>query len=254
MPESSEREGSDPALRRKGTCDPFRREKRISGIPFETNEEGYLQTPEQLKSGTYRIEEVESPNLFVQPGYENALMDGETSIPLNEVTNAAGTYEEAPRDSIIIKVDSETAHEVEEDTGKYIIVVEVYNDEAVGSLTIEKTGEVLVDAEAAGEPILAKAQNVLAGIVNSVSNLVTGEDAMEVAEGYSFTYEEQGIAGAEFSIYARDVIYSPDGQTDEEGNPVIRYEKDALVGTIVTGKDGKGTLNNLPVRPDAEGV
>ena len=181
-------------------------------------------------------------------------MDGETSIPLNEVTNAAGTYEEAPRDSITIKVDSETAHEVEEDTGKYIIVVEVYNDEAVGSLTIEKTGEVLVDAEAAGEPILAKAQNVLAGIVNSVSNLVTGEDAMEVAEGYSFTYEEQGIAGAEFSIYARDVIYSPDGQTDEEGNPVIRYEKDALVGTIVTGKDGKGTLNNLPVRPDAEGV
>ena len=140
MPESSEREGSDPALRRKGTCDPFRREKRISGIPFETNEEGYLQTPEQLKSGTYRIEEVESPNLFVQPGYENALMDGETSIPLNEVTNAAGTYEEAPRDSITIKVDSETAHEVEEDTGKYIIVVEGYNDEAVGSLTIEKTG------------------------------------------------------------------------------------------------------------------
>lgn len=213
---------------------------------FQTNEEGYLQTPEQLKSGTYRIEEVESPNLFVQPGYENALMDGETSIPLNEVTNA-GVYEEAPRDSITIKVDSETAHEVEEDTGKYIIVVEVYNDEAVGSLTIEKTGEVLVDAEAAGEPILAKARNVLAGIVNSVSNLVTGEDAMEVAEGYSFIYEEQGIAGAEFSIYARDVIYSPDGQTDEEGNPVIRYEKDALVGTIVTGEDGKGTLNNLPV-------
>lgn len=213
---------------------------------FETNEEGYLQTPEQLKSGTYRIEEVESPNLFVQPGYENALMDGETSIPLNEVTNA-GVYEEAPRDSITIKVDSETAHEVEEDTGKYIIVVEVYNDEAVGSLTIEKTGEVLVDAEAAGEPIIVRARNVLAGIVNSVSNLVTGEDAMEVAEGYSFIYEEQGIAGAEFSIYARETIYSPDGQTDAEGNPVIRYEKDAPVGTIVTGEDGKGTLNNLPV-------
>ena len=213
---------------------------------FETNEEGYLQTPEQLKSGTYRIEEVESPNLFVQPGCENALMDGDTSIPLNEVTNA-GTYEEAPRDSITIKVDSETAHEVEEDTGKYIIVVEVYNDEAVGSLTIEKTGEVLVDAEAEGEPILAKARNVLAGIVNSVSTLVTGEDAMEVAEGYSFIYEEQGIAGAEFSIYAREAIYSPDGQLDEDGNPVVRYEKDALVGTIVTGEDGKGTLNNLPV-------
>ncbi|MBM6801850.1 hypothetical protein H6B07_04045 [Mediterraneibacter glycyrrhizinilyticus] len=213
---------------------------------FETNEEGYLQTPEQLKSGTYRIEEVESPSLFVQPGYENALMDGETSIPLNEVTNE-GAYEEAPREPVTIRVDSGTAYEVEEDTGKYIIVVEVYNDEAVGSLTVEKTGEVLTGVEAADAPLLAKARNVLAGIVNRVSNLVAGEDAMEPAEGYSFIYEEQGIAGAEFSIYARETIYSPDGQTDEEGNPVIRYEKDALVGTIVTGEDGKGTLNNLPV-------
>lgn len=40
-----------------------------------------------------------------------------------------------------------TAHEVEEETGKYIVVVEVKNDEAVGSLTIQKTGEVLVGAE-----------------------------------------------------------------------------------------------------------
>ncbi len=154
---------------------------------FETNEEGYLVTPEELKSGTYRIEEVKSPNLFVQPGSENALMDGETSIPLNEVTNA-GTYEEAPRDSITIKVDSETAHEVEEDTGKTIIVVEVSNDEAVGSLTIEKTGEVLVDAKAAEAPVLGKVRNALSGLLNRVSNLATGEDVMEVAEGYSFTY------------------------------------------------------------------
>ena len=36
---------------------------------------------------------------------------------------------------------------VEEETGKYIVVVEVKNDEAVGSLTIQKTGEVLVGAE-----------------------------------------------------------------------------------------------------------
>lgn len=38
----------------------------------------------------------------------------------------------APRESITIKVDSNTAHEVEEETGKYIVVVEVKNDEAVG--------------------------------------------------------------------------------------------------------------------------
>lgn len=49
-----------------------------------------------------------------------------------------GTYEKAPRKSITIKVDSNTVHEVEEETGKYIVVVEVKNDEAVGSLTIQK--------------------------------------------------------------------------------------------------------------------
>lgn len=213
---------------------------------FETNEEGYLQTPEQLKSGTYRIEEVESPELFVQPGYENVLeYDGE-QIPLNEVSNY-GTYTEAGRSDITITVDSNTAHEVEEGTGKYIIVVEVENDEAVGSLTIHKTGEVLVGAESVNEQVLTKIKNGVASFVNRISELFTGEEVMEPSKGYEFVYEEQGIEGAEFSIYARETIYSPDGQTDEDGNRIVRYEKDALVGTIITGHDGKGTLNNLPV-------
>lgn len=32
--------------------------------------------------GTYRIEEVKAPDLYVQPGYEMALKDGESDIPL----------------------------------------------------------------------------------------------------------------------------------------------------------------------------
>lgn len=198
----------------------------------------YLQTPEQLKSGTYRIEEVESPELFVQPGYENVLeYDGE-QIPLNKVSNY-GTYTEAGRRDITITVDSNTAHEVEEGTGKYIIVVEVENDEAVGSLTIRKTGEVLVGAESVNDQVLTKIKNGVASFVNQISELITGEEVVETSEGYEFVYEEQGIVGAEFSIYARETIYSPDGQTDEEGNRIVRYEKDALVGTIITENDGK---------------
>ena len=72
---------------------------------FETNEEGYLLTPEPLKMGTYRIEEVKSPELFVQTGFEQVLKKGEEILPLNEVTKE-GTYEKAPRKSITIKVDS----------------------------------------------------------------------------------------------------------------------------------------------------
>lgn len=213
---------------------------------FETNEEGYLLTPEPLKMGTYRIEEVKSPELFVQTGFEQVLKKGEEILPLNEVTKE-GTYEKAPRKSITIKVDSNTVHEVEEETGKYIVVVEVKNDEAVGSLTIQKTGEVLIGAEKITDQMLTKLKNGLAKVVNKVSNLFTGEDAMETEKGYEFEYEEQGLAGAEFSIHARETIYSPDGQMDSEGNRIIRFEKDALVGTIVTDEKGKGTLNNLPI-------
>jgi len=211
---------------------------------FETNEEGYLLTPEPLKMGTYRIEEVKSPELFVQTGFEQVLKKGEEILPLNKVTKE-GTYEKAPRKSITIKVDSNTVHEVEEETGKYIVVVEVKNDEAVGSLTIQKTGEVLIGAEKRTDQMLTKIKNGLAKAVNKVSNLFTGDDVME--KGYEFEYEEQGLAGAEFSIYARETIYSPDGQMDSEGNRIIRFEKDALVGTIVTDEKGKGTLNNLPI-------
>lgn len=213
---------------------------------FETNEEGYLLTPEPLKMGTYRIEEVKSPENFVQTGFEQALKNGEEFLPLNEVT-AEGTYEKAPRESITIKVDSNTAHEMEEETGKYIVVVEVKNDEAVGSLTIQKTGEMLVGAEKITDQILTKLKNGLAKAVNQVSTLFTGEEVMETEKGYAFSYEEQGLAGAEFSIYARETIYSPDGQMDSEGNRIIRFEKDALVGKIVTDEKGKGTLNNLPI-------
>ena len=126
---------------------------------FETNEEGYLLTPEPLKMGTYRIEEVKSPELFVQTGFEQVLKKGEEILPLNEVTKE-GTYEKAPRKSITIKVDSNTVHEVEEETGKYIVVVEVKNDEAVGSLTIQKTGEVLIGAEKITDQMLTKLKMV----------------------------------------------------------------------------------------------
>ena len=55
------------------------------------------------------------------------------------------------------------------------------------------------------------------------------------------------MEGATFELYAKDTIYSPDGTKDEQGNPVIRYEKDDLVATLVTDKEGKAVVNNLPL-------
>lgn len=213
---------------------------------FRTNEEGYLITPEQLKCGTYRIEEVEAPENYVQVGFENALLKDGKEVPLNEVADG-GTYQEAKKAPITITVDSDTVHQVEEETGKFIVVIEQYNDEAVGSLTIHKKGEKLSGASKVEEKFLTKMKNGVAGFVNQVSSFFTGEEVMEKEKDYEFDYEEGNMEGAEFAIHAKETIYTPDGQKDEAGNRIVKYEKDALVARMVTDKEGKAVLNNLPI-------
>ena len=213
---------------------------------FRTNEEGYLITPEQLKCGTYRIEEVEAPENYVQVGFENALLKDGKEVPLNEVADG-GTYQGAKKAPITITVDSDTVHQVEEETGKFIVVIEQYNDEAVGSLTIHKKGEKLSGASKVEEKFLTKMKNGVAGFVNQVSSFFTGEEVMEKEKGYKFDYEEGNMEGAEFAIHAKKTIYTPDGQKDEAGNRIVKYEKDALVARMVTDKEGKAVLNNLPI-------
>ena len=213
---------------------------------FRTNEEGYLITPEQLKCGTYRIEEVEAPENYVQVGFENALLKDGKEVPLNEVADG-GIYQEAKKAPITITVDSDTVHQVEEETGKFIVVIEQYNDEAVGSLTIHKKGEKLSGASKVEEKFLTKMKNGVAGFVNQVSSFFTGEEVMEKEKGYKFDYEEGNMEGAEFAIHAKETIYTPDGQKDEAGNRIVKYEKDALVARMVTDKEGKAVLNNLPI-------
>lgn len=180
---------------------------------FQTNEEGYLITPEQLKCGTYRIEEVQAPSSYVVAGFENALVSDGIEIPLNEVT-AGGEYQSAGKAAITITVDSNTVHQVEEETGKFIVVVEQYNDEAVGSLTLNKQGEKLKEAVKVEDQFLSKVKNSVASVVNAVSEFITGEEAMDISSGYEFSYEMGGIKGAEFAVYAKETIYTPDGQTE----------------------------------------
>lgn len=213
---------------------------------FETNDEGYLMTPEQLKMGTYRIEEVKAPDLYVQPGYEMALKDGESDIPLNQLSQT-GAYEDAKRDFITITVNSETAYEVEEETGKYIVVVRQQNDEAVGSLTIKKTGEDIVGAKNVEDSLLTKMKNGIAGTINSIIEFFGKEEVIEEDSGYMFQYENKGAEGVTFEVYAKETIYTPDGQKDEAGNRKVLYEKDGLVAELVTGEDGSVSLHNLPI-------
>lgn len=104
---------------------------------IQTNEEGYLITPQELKCATYRIEEVKAPEGFVRQGSEESLYDGTTIIsPLEQTTK--GTYKENPQSAIEITVSSNTAHQIDPDTGAAIVEVEQKNDEQVGSLLLTK--------------------------------------------------------------------------------------------------------------------
>ena len=133
---------------------------------FKTNEEGYLITPQELKCSTYRIEEVKAPEGFVRQGSEESLYDGTTIIsPLEQTTK--GTYKENPQSGIVITVSSNTAHQIDPDTGAAIVEVEQKNDEQVGSLLLTKKGEQLT--EVTGDSVLAKVKALVSKVRNAVS-------------------------------------------------------------------------------------
>lgn len=221
----------------------YPKEEKIS--IFQTNDQGYLVTPEQLKAGTYRFEEVKAPDLYIKPGHEVVLEKDGQNIPLNQ-TVEGGTYQEAAKDSITVTIDANTAHQVEPETGKLIVIIEQYNDEACGSLTLNKKGEKLDSVTKRDEELGGQIKNGLITMANSVTNLFTGEDVLEPVKGIEFNYELGGVQ-AVFDVYAQETIYTPDGQLDENGNRVIRYEKDELIATLSTDNGGKAVLNNLPI-------
>ena len=149
---------------------------------YFTNEEGYLILPENLKPGNYWIEEVTAP-------------DGYT---LNTV------YAE-------IKVDSNTAYQVDGVSKDAIIEVEYENHPAKGELIIHKDGEVL-----------------------------SGFDD-------DFHYETADLSGAVFQIFAAEDIYTADHQVNESGSRNLEYASGTLVATVTTDEEGKAVVENLPL-------
>ncbi len=213
---------------------------------FYTDEEGSLITPDVLKSGTYRIEEVQAPENYVQHGSEHTLSSDRRNIPLNEVTDS-GEYQKTGEGAILVTVGSDTAYQIEEGAETPTVLVEQKNNEAVGSLALRKTGEKLKTVEHTQAGLLNKIKDGMASLANQISEFVTGDEAMEKISGYTFTYEEIGLKEVKFSVYARDTIYTPDGQTDMDGERIVRYEKDELVAVIETDENGNAVLNNLPI-------
>ena len=149
---------------------------------YFTDENGYLILPESLKCGNYRIEEVSAPDGYTQ------------NIQYVE-----------------IKVDKNTAYQMDSVSGDAIITVTYENHPVKGKLVIHKSGETLKSFKK------------------------------------DFVYEETSLEGAEFEIYAAEDIFTPDHQVDEQGNRHVIYAKDTLVKTVTTNKNGEAVIKDLPL-------
>ncbi len=111
-----------------------------------------------------------------------------------------------------VSVDSDTLYQMDDVSGDVIIDVVYENHPVKGGLHIVKKGEVL--------------------------NRYDDKD---------FRYEVETLEGAEFKVYAAEDIYTADFQKDENGNRILEYASGALVDTLVTDKDGKASIENLPL-------
>ena len=149
---------------------------------YFTDENGYLILPESLKCGNYRIEEVSAPDGYTQN-----------------------------TQYVEIKVDKNTAYQMDSVSGDAIITVTYENHPVKGKLVIHKSGETLKSFKK------------------------------------DFVYEETSLEGAEFEIYAAEDIFTPDHQVDEQGNRHVIYAKDTLVKTVTTDKNGEAVIKDLPL-------
>ena len=149
---------------------------------YFTDENGYLILPESLKCGNYRIEEVRAPDGYTQN-----------------------------TQYVEIKVDKNTAYQMDSVSGDAIITVTYENHPVKGKLVIHKSGETLKSFKK------------------------------------DFVYEETSLEGAEFEIYAAEDIFTPDHQVDEQGNRHVIYAKDTLVKTVTTDKNGEAVIKDLPL-------
>lgn len=149
---------------------------------YFTDENGDLILPESLKCGNYRIEEVSAPDGYTQN-----------------------------TQYVEIKVDKNTAYQMDSVSGDAIITVTYENHPVKGKLVIHKSGETLKSFKK------------------------------------DFVYEETSLEGAEFEIYAAEDIFTPDHQVDEQGNRHVIYAKDTLVKTVTTDKNGEAVIKDLPI-------
>ena len=173
---------------------------------FETNDEGFLVTPEAVPSGDYVIYEAQAPDGFY--------LDEDYRIPddPSKIGVVGGKKITIDLDALELPENTEYP-EGGTYSGMFIYTVKMEDTPLYANLLIEKYGQELVDRTNKNEKI------ILNNIEYSTEN---------VAE---LIYDYKKLQGVTYEIYtAEDIKWSPRGS--------VRWEANTKVDTIVTNAEG----------------
>ena len=167
----------------------------------------YIETPLQLPSGTYELEEISAPDGYILQGHEGVI-DKKSSQAGNGTyyeSEESGKWKETPQGRVkFIVSNNESVYD--ENIRSFVTTVRQDNEPAIGKISIYAEGEKLVDVQ--------KEKN---------------------SDNYEFIYEMRPIEGAKFEIRAGEDIYSQEGGT----NAVQLFKKGELILTLTTDEKGQ---------------
>lgn len=205
----------------------------------------YIETPMQLPSGTYELEEIGAPDGYILQGHEGviakkAALSGNGTFYETE-ENGAWTETPQGRTRFIVS-NNESVYD--ETAMSFITTVRQDNEPAVGKISVYAEGEVLVSAEQIGTTMIDRLADKLErffGYLGGIFGLDTpAEDDLTEAElssyqDYEFEYETRPLEGAQFEIRAAEDIYSPEGGA----NAALLFSKGDLVVSLTTDENGQ---------------
>lgn len=215
--------------------DPFVT-KLIKGAKDETANV-YIETPSQLPSGVYELEELRAPEGYVLQGHEGVIAKKE-SLPGNHTfyeREEDGKWKETPKDRVRFVV-SNNESVYDETIGSFVTVVRQDNDPAVGKISVYAEGEKLVSAQQGGTTFVGRLLEKAAGFFGFEKNKGDlPDEEIEAFNDYEFRYEVKPVKGAEFEIRAAEDIDSPEGGVNAER----LYNAGDLVMTLTTDENGQ---------------
>lgn len=205
----------------------------------------YIETPAQLPSGTYELEEISAPEGYILQGEEGV-------IAKKASASGNGTYYETEEEGVWTDVPqgrtrfivSNNESLYDETAMSYVTIVRQSNEPTVGKISIYAEGEALMSAEQIGSTLTDKLADKLESFFGYISGLfgldTPTEDMLTEAElssyqDYEFEYEVKPIEGAQFEIRAAEDIYSPEGGA----NAVKLFSEGDLVMTLTTDEKGQ---------------